>query len=178
MRNERNIGIVRHMDDLGRIVVPKEVRKQLGIEAEDAVEISVSGRTIHMRKYQPLQTLETLCRAYLDAFWKSCKAVCLVCSTEKVIATRGMELSTELLLSDEVRNYIKNQKEYQFAETFQISLFENSRYLVDSIYPVGMAGNPMGAVILIHFRDATPVERGCAKYLADILSELIKQNEV
>ena len=178
MKNERNIGIVRHVDELGRIVVPKEVRRQLEIDADDAVEISVSGRTIHIRKYQPLQSLEVLCKKYLDAFWKSCKTVCLVCSTEKVIVTRGMEFSTDILLSEEVRWYIKRNTEYQFSETSQMSLFENSKYVVDSLYPVGTENNPMGAVILIHFRDVTTVERGCARYMADILTELTSERAV
>jgi len=178
VKNEMSSGIIRHVDDLGRVVIPKELRKQLEIESEDAVEIGVYGRTIQVRKYQPLQTLESLCKTYLDAFFKSCRTICIVSSTEKVIATRGMNFSTDILLSEEVRWYITNATEYQYTESDQMRLFENSKYLVDSLYPVGTKNNPRGAVILIHFREATPVERGCARYMADILSELTKQKEV
>lgn len=46
MKNDTTYGLIRHVDELGRIVVPKEIRKQLNISETDAVEISVSGRSI------------------------------------------------------------------------------------------------------------------------------------
>ena len=47
----RNIGVVRPIDELGRIVIPMEFRKVLGISAKDQLEISLSGSTISIRKY-------------------------------------------------------------------------------------------------------------------------------
>ena len=61
MKNDTTYGLIRHVDELGRIVVPKEIRKQLNISERDAVDISVSGRSIVITTYQPLQTLESLC---------------------------------------------------------------------------------------------------------------------
>ena len=46
-------GIVRKVDELGRIVLPVELRKNLGIESKDAVEIFVDGNTIVLKKYEP-----------------------------------------------------------------------------------------------------------------------------
>ena len=178
MKNERNSGLIRHVDELGRLVLPKEMRRQLNIAPEDAVEISICGRGIHVRKYQPMQSLDSLCKTYLDAFFRSCRTVCVVCSTEQVVATRGMDFSTDLLLSEEVRWYIAKGMEYQYEETHQLNLFDNSKYVVDSLYPVSADNNPVGAVLLIHFRHATPVERGCARFLADILSSLTSRKEV
>jgi len=45
-------GIVRRVDDLGRIVIPKEIRKAFAIDAKEGVEIYVSGQSIILRKYQ------------------------------------------------------------------------------------------------------------------------------
>lgn len=54
MSKARNTGIVRNIDDAGRIVVPKEYRKILGIaEKESAVEIRVEGDSIILNKYSP-----------------------------------------------------------------------------------------------------------------------------
>lgn len=47
------IGIVRRIDDLGRVVVPKEIRRTLGIEEGDPLEIFVNGGQIILQKYQP-----------------------------------------------------------------------------------------------------------------------------
>ena len=46
-------GIVRRIDDLGRIVIPKEIRKTRGIKNGDPVEIFVDGDCIVLRKYEP-----------------------------------------------------------------------------------------------------------------------------
>jgi transcriptional pleiotropic regulator of transition state genes len=46
-------GIVRRIDELGRITIPKELRRILGIDIRDNVEIFSSGRTIVLKKYAP-----------------------------------------------------------------------------------------------------------------------------
>jgi AbrB family transcriptional regulator, transcriptional pleiotropic regulator of transition state genes len=46
----RSAGIVRHVDELGRIVIPIEIRKRLGIGEKDPVEITVAGETILLEK--------------------------------------------------------------------------------------------------------------------------------
>jgi len=49
----KSTGIVRKVDELGRIVLPIELRRTLDIAERDALEIFVSDDTIHLRKYQP-----------------------------------------------------------------------------------------------------------------------------
>jgi transcriptional pleiotropic regulator of transition state genes len=46
-------GIVRKVDELGRIVLPKELRNTLGINVKDAIEIYTEGDKIILRKYEP-----------------------------------------------------------------------------------------------------------------------------
>lgn len=49
----KSTGIVRKVDELGRIVLPIELRRTLGIEEQDRIEIFVDGESIILRKYQP-----------------------------------------------------------------------------------------------------------------------------
>lgn len=49
----KSTGIVRKVDELGRIVLPIELRHTLDIEPKDSLEIYVDGNTIVLRKYQP-----------------------------------------------------------------------------------------------------------------------------
>lgn len=49
----KSTGIVRRVDDLGRIVLPRELRKILDIEPRDSLEIFMDGDTIILRKYEP-----------------------------------------------------------------------------------------------------------------------------
>jgi transcriptional pleiotropic regulator of transition state genes len=46
-------GVVRKLDDLGRVVIPKELRRTLGIGEKDGLEIFVNGQDIVLRKYAP-----------------------------------------------------------------------------------------------------------------------------
>lgn len=49
----KSTGIVRKVDELGRIVLPIELRRTLGIEEKDRIEIFVDGESIILRKHQP-----------------------------------------------------------------------------------------------------------------------------
>ena len=49
----KSTGIVRKVDELGRIVLPIELRRTLGIEEKDRIKIFVDGESIILRKYQP-----------------------------------------------------------------------------------------------------------------------------
>ena len=49
----KSTGIVRKVDELGRIVLPIELRRTLGMEEKDRIEIFVDGESIILRKYQP-----------------------------------------------------------------------------------------------------------------------------
>ena len=47
----KSTGVIRRVDELGRIVVPKEIRKKLGIGTDDPVEIYVEGEQIILKRY-------------------------------------------------------------------------------------------------------------------------------
>ena len=49
----KSTGIVRKVDELGRIVIPIELRRTLGIDVKDALEIYVDGEKIVLKKYEP-----------------------------------------------------------------------------------------------------------------------------
>ena len=51
--NMKSTGIVRKVDELGRIVLPIELRRTLNIDEKDALEIYVDGSSVILRKYQP-----------------------------------------------------------------------------------------------------------------------------
>ena len=69
-------GIIRKIDDLGRVVLPMEVRKLLDLTGKDTVEIFVNGGTIIMRKYEPSCAL---CGSTEDAVVYNGRVVCLKC---------------------------------------------------------------------------------------------------
>ena len=114
----RNTGIVRKLDELGRIVIPKEIRSSLHIKEGDPVAISVSDQTIQLEKFQPLGSIADVSEAFLKAYADTCGGgVCVICSTDYVVAARGISLSERHLLSPVIRDYIRNQKLYISGDT-------------------------------------------------------------
>ena len=72
-------GIVRKVDELGRIVLPMELRRTLGIQKEDPVEIFVDGNNIILRKYEPACIF---CGSAIDISIIHGKNICRVCLNE------------------------------------------------------------------------------------------------
>lgn len=73
----RATGIVRRVDDLGRIVIPKETRRALGVAEGDAMEIFTDGEKVILTKYQPGCHF---CGSVVDDLvYQAGKAVCTEC---------------------------------------------------------------------------------------------------
>lgn len=75
----KGIGIVRKVDHLGRIVLPKEMRDLLNIQPHDGVEIFVSNHSIVLQKYNPCCVL---CGSMDELFYFHQKIICKKCVQE------------------------------------------------------------------------------------------------
>jgi len=75
----KSTGIVRKVDELGRVVLPIELRRTLDIEEKDALEIFVEGETIILKKYQPACIF---CGELKDVVSFKGKNVCKSCINE------------------------------------------------------------------------------------------------
>lgn len=56
----KSTGVVRKIDDLGRVVLPKELRRTMGIESGDPLEVYVDGDKIILKKYIPNAELQSV----------------------------------------------------------------------------------------------------------------------
>ena len=65
----KSTGVVRKIDDLGRIVIPKELRKNLRIKESDALEIFIEGEDIILRKYSMMKKITDLSQELTDAIY-------------------------------------------------------------------------------------------------------------
>lgn len=177
MNEIKTSGIIRRFDDLGRIVVPREIRRLLQLNEGDAMEISVAGNSIRLNKYQPLRFREALYEPHLAAFCKNFHLACAICGTEHVLASKIMNIQKGPMLSHSAKDHIRELEPYLYSPKDQMFLLEDGSHMVDTLYPVGTKEQPMGAVALLHYRPVTNMERICAKLLADILTETIIQEE-
>ena len=83
-------GIVRRIDDLGRVVIPKEIRRTMRIREGDPLEIfTEKDGEVVFKKYSPVGELSPFAVQYADVLARACNMTVLVCDRDHVIAAAG-----------------------------------------------------------------------------------------
>lgn len=85
----KEIGIVRRIDELGRVVVPKEIRKTLRIKHGDPLEIYADKEQLIIKKYSPVAAIGDLVESIAEGVEKIIEKNCIVTDTDKVIVVSG-----------------------------------------------------------------------------------------
>ena len=83
-------GIVRRIDDLGRVVIPKEIRRNMRIREGDPLEICVDrdGQII-LKKYSPIGELASMAKEYAEAMNETLGQPVLIADRDNIIAVSG-----------------------------------------------------------------------------------------
>lgn len=81
-----NSGMIRRIDDLGRIVIPKEIRKNLHIQDGEPLEINVMDRSIMLTPYSPLPALSIQSDLFLRVMAKELKTGTAICSSTAILS--------------------------------------------------------------------------------------------
>lgn len=86
-------GIVRRIDDLGRVVIPKEIRKTMRIKDGESLEI-YTGRDgeIILKKYSPLNSINDYSDKYCEAIYETTNRPTLITDTDVVISSSGAKI--------------------------------------------------------------------------------------
>ncbi|WP_195576831.1 stage V sporulation protein T [Paenibacillus sp. 1001270B_150601_E10] len=147
-------GIVRRIDDLGRVVIPKEIRRTLRIREGDPLEIFVDrdGEVI-LKKYSPIGELGDFAKEYAESLYESTSHVTLISDRDTVIAVAGgskkefLEKQIGMLLE----NCMENRK--TIVET-NAGSYEIVKDGVDTwssfvVAPIVAGGDPIGTVVML-----------------------------
>ncbi len=83
-------GIVRRIDDLGRVVVPKEIRRTLRIREGDPLEIFTDREgSVILKKYSPIADLGEFAQEYADSLYEATRHIVLIADQDEVVAVAG-----------------------------------------------------------------------------------------
>ena len=85
----KTTGVIRRIDDFGRIVIHNELRKTMRIKNGESLEIYLDEDNIVLKKYSPIESLETIASRYVETFNKVLKHNVIVTDKDKVIAIAG-----------------------------------------------------------------------------------------
>ncbi len=104
-------GVIRRIDDLGRVVIPKEIRKNLRIKEGDNLEIFVQNEEVILKKYSMMNKINDLAQELTDAIYTFMKHSIFITDTDTVVAASG-PLKKEYLgknISDFITGSIKRR---------------------------------------------------------------------
>ncbi|TXC89582.1 stage V sporulation protein T [Metabacillus litoralis] len=147
-------GIVRRIDDLGRVVIPKEIRRTLRIREGDPLEIFVDrdGEVI-LKKYSPISELGDFSKEYADALYDSMGHPVLICDRDNFIAVSGGSKKEYLnkKISDIVEQVMEERNSVLKTAGGEIQIVEGlSEDIISyTIGPIVANGDPIGAVIIL-----------------------------
>lgn len=172
-------GIVRRIDDLGRVVIPKEIRRTMRIREGDPLEIYTEkdGEVI-FKKYSPVGELADFASQICDSLHRSTDAVAAVCDRDSVIAVSGGG-KRELLskpISPELEKLMESRRIYRFEPgTGAMPVVDaDGPYSVAVAAPVVSEGDLMGCVLFAQLKDsrgAGEVEYKLAETVASFLGK-------
>ena len=153
-------GIVRRIDDLGRVVIPKEIRKTMRIREGQAREI-FTGREgdIVLKKYSPIEEMAEDAAEYAKALSSVCSHLVCVSDREQIVAASGPDQKNYLgkSISPELEDLLANRQSIDAPPDSRSSiplLQDQSRPSVHEIVvPILSSGDVLGAVILLGKND-------------------------
>ena len=170
-------GIVRRIDDLGRVVIPKEIRRTMRIREGDPLEIYTSrdGEVI-FKKYSLMGGLDYFAAQLCETMSRSTGAICAVTDRDSVIAVAGggkREL-LERRVSRELEELMTARGQYA-ADTCTLPVTEtDERYAVAVAAPILSEGDVLGCVLFAAARGGAPAgetERKLAQAVAGFLGK-------
>ena len=151
-------GVVRRIDDLGRIVIPKEIRKVLRIKEGDPIEI-FTGREgeVILKKYSPIGELSEFASNYAETLSKTTGHIACITDKDNVIAVSGISKKEflEQDISKELEELLEDREVYTSNKNndLAIPIIKNDnherRFNAQVIYPIISQGDVIGSVVLI-----------------------------
>ncbi|UII56014.1 stage V sporulation protein T [Cytobacillus spongiae] len=146
-------GIVRRIDDLGRVVIPKEIRRTLRIREGDPLEIFVDrdGEVI-LKKYSPISELSDFAKEYAEALYDSLGNPVLICDRDAFIAVAGGSKKDYLNknISDLMEKTMEERTSVLMNPQGNIAIIDGTEEEVSSytVGPIIANGDPIGAVMI------------------------------
>ena len=151
-------GVVRRIDDLGRVVIPKEIRKTLRIKEGEPLEIVTDKEgEIILKKYSPIGELSEFATEYAETLAKTTGHIACITDKDTVIAVSGGSKKEYLEqgISPELEQIMDEKENYTSKENNDVSIpitkNENNdkKNNAQVVYPIIADGDVIGTVILL-----------------------------
>ncbi|MDD6879062.1 MAG: AbrB/MazE/SpoVT family DNA-binding domain-containing protein [bacterium] len=141
-----NTGIIRRVDELGRLVIPKEVRNSLRIKSGDCLEVFLDNDTILIRKKDLISKTYKSIENIINIIAKICSVDIILTDLDKVLFKNGkiFTINDETKISKYIYNEISERKDIIKNNTIE---FDNN--LCFLLKPLIINGDAIGSIILL-----------------------------
>lgn len=141
-------GIVRRLDELGRIVIPKEIRKSLHIKEGTPLEISIANGEIIFKKYSPIFELGENAKYCAEILYDTLSAPIFVTDLDELVACAGTKYIKQRVNNDIVK--LIEKRTISNLENYNNSVFEEETIKHKNllISPIIIDGDVLGSIIV------------------------------
>jgi len=175
-------GIVRRIDDLGRVVIPKEIRRTLRIREGDPLEIYTDNNgEVIFKKYSPIGELGTFATQYADVLYKTGGLAAVICDRDHVIAVSGIP-KKELLerrVAHQLEELMDQRRSYAYtgSDNRKLVPVEGIDKVAIVASPIVAAGDVVGSILYLAGEGGNFATESESKLVAAAAAFLGKQME-
>lgn len=152
----KSTGVVRRVDDLGRIVIPKEIRRTLRIRDGESLEIFVDSETITLKKFSKMTDIEEVSKQLVDVINATLNKSVLITDRDKFIAASGSFKKKYIgkNISKFLEKILNERKVFLSHNLDRIEVLEGEEEnLSYVIHPIIMNGDAIGLVMTLSDND-------------------------
>lgn len=179
----RATGIVRRIDDLGRVVIPKEIRRTLRIREGDPLEIYTdSGGEVIFKKYSPLGEMSGFAEQYGEVLNRAAKCPVLITDRDHVVTASGISKKeyVDRRITEKLEEMMEQRRSFTADKSSSAVLkpVEGSEVCAGVSIPIISSGDITGAVIFL-MKDNSDLPDESKIKLAQAAADFLgRQNEV
>lgn len=170
----KSLGFVRRMDSLGRIVIPKEIRKKLKIKEDDILELFLEENNIYIKKYTLFDNNMILIKKYGKILYNLINKNVIITNRDKIIYCNDGIIDTFLdkELTEEVINYIDKRI---IKKDLNLEIIKNVKISNYFCYPIIVDSNSIGMIFLFDKeKKITEQEELILKLMSNILNQSLE----
>ncbi len=167
----KSTGVTRKIDELGRIVIPKEIRKNLGIRDGESLEIFTENDSIILKKHFIMEKYEQLSKKLCESIYNIYKINVIITDREKVIASSFLTGILKKKINEKMKFYIDNREMYISGDLIDINFDDFSIKGYVGFVPIIVESDSLGLVILVD--DAKEIDLNLGKFIAKLLVDKI-----
>ena len=170
----KSTGVLRRIDDLGRIVIPKEIRKHLKIKNGESLEIFINDDAVILKKYSYMSDLYDVAQNCSDSFYDVVNHDIIITDLNNVIAASGP--SKRKYLNKEISSFINNmimeRKNTIEGITDETEIIKGEKEVCNFIVsPVIVSGDAVGSVIIISDSKISDLIEKTSNFIARFLGK-------